>query len=70
MSFLILTKTQADAVRGESSPEHLLMPIELADGKFCLPARVLDDAAHASKHDVLKNLPRQDAVAPKLVPED
>lgn len=70
MSFLILTKTQADAVRGESSPGHLLMPIELLDGKFCLPARVLEDDAHKSKHAILKTFPQQLTVIPKVIVEE
>lgn len=70
MSFLILTKAQADQIRGESSPENVLMPIELADGNFFLPARVLKDDAHASKHAMLKTFPQQSTVTPKVVAEE
>jgi len=69
MSFLILTKLQADAVRGETSPGALLAPVELANGTYCLPDRVLSDPAHASKHGVLNGFPRAETVIPKVVPE-
>lgn len=67
MSFIILTKEQADAVRGETTPGHALQPIEQEDGSFFLPARVLDAPEHASKRVLLVDLPRADFATAKVV---
>lgn len=61
---IILTATQADAVRGADSPGHALEPVLLADAiTYVLPVAVLDDPSHAAKHDYLAMLPERD-VAP------
>lgn len=67
--FIILTEAQADAVRGESSPDAWLVPVPLADGAtWVLPERVLSDPAHASRLEALITLPRR-AILPEEWPE-
>lgn len=70
MNFLILTQVQADTVRGEASPGYVLAPIELADGSYCLPARVLDEPGYAAHFELLAALPRVETVMPKPVEEE
>lgn len=67
--FLILTKAQADVVRGETEPGYALMPVECQDGTFALPDRVLTDEHHAAKWAVLGALPRVASITPKVVVE-
>lgn len=55
--YIVMTKAQADVVKGETSPGHALSPVLTADGTYILPYRVLEDEAHASKHAFLKSLP-------------
>ena len=48
MTHIILTKEEADKVRGITTPGHALDPVPLADGaSFILPLEVLSDPAHA-----------------------
>src|SRR5262245_61878703 len=56
---LLLTAEQAALVRGPSDidPTAVLDPVALADGRFALPASVLDDPAHESLHQMLGGLP-------------
>jgi len=70
MSFLIMTKQQADEVRGETIPYHCIMPIELADGTWTVNANVLTDPAHEGKRALLEILPRVETVTPKVVPDE
>lgn len=65
MSFLILTKEQADAVRGETVSGHALEPVELEDGTFALPDRVLADRFHAKKLSVLSKFQKVASVQVK-----
>ncbi len=44
---IILTKAEAEALRGMTSENTALDPVELKDGTFVLPAAVLTDPAHA-----------------------
>lgn len=60
---IILTKAQADAVRGKSTPTAALEPIEMADGTFALPAAVLADPAHARALAALRTRPRRQVAA-------
>ena len=47
-TFIALDATQAQKLRGITSPGHALDPLGLADGvTFILPLEVLDDPAHA-----------------------
>lgn len=64
MNMIVLNAGQANAVRGTTSPGHALAPVALADGAtWVLPADVLDDPAHASRHAELEILPRRDVAA-------
>ena len=49
--FIVLTKHQAAAIRGETVEGHKLDPMPLADGEtFVLPETVLHDPAHTYRH--------------------
>ena len=56
---LLLTAEEADQVRGPSAidPAAVLEPVALPDGRFALPATVLDDPAHEPYHEMLGGLP-------------
>ena len=56
---IILTKEQADAVRGVSAPGHELDPIPLEDGTFILPDAVLDSPVHAKHRALLAPLEKR-----------
>lgn len=59
-TFIRLTASDADLVRGETSPGAWLVPVPLADGTtHILPERVLWDPAHAAAVPRLSGLPRQ-----------
>lgn len=47
MNNILLTKEQADKVRGRHGQYSALDPIALEDGRFILPIDVLDDKEHA-----------------------
>ena len=55
---IILTRTQANRVRGLSIEGHALAPAPLTNGTFALPESVLDDPAHARYRNVLNELPK------------
>ena len=57
MMMIILDAATAAAVGGGSRNGAALDPRPLADGDFALPARVLDDAAHADHHALLSTMP-------------
>lgn len=69
MSFITLTKAQADSVRGLSKVGEMLDPVEQKDGTFILPDVVLSDPAHAAKKSILQALPTKSAADNKVVPE-
>lgn len=54
---IILTKEQADNVRGLTKRGHALAPRLLADGTYALPERCKDDPEHAVHSAFLKALP-------------
>jgi hypothetical protein len=55
---IILTQTQADAVRGETTEGHALDPRALADGvAFVLSEAVLSDPSHLARREFLQTLP-------------
>ncbi|MDE1570161.1 hypothetical protein [Aquabacter sediminis] len=57
-SFIILNKAQGDAVRGITSEGHGLDPVRKLLSFYILPTRVLNDPAHAAKHEQLASLPQ------------
>lgn len=57
MECLILTKEQADKVRGKYGTYNELEPVPIKTGEFILPADVLDNNAFASVELILENLP-------------
>lgn len=68
---VILTASEADAVRGETSPGYYLTPRSLADGvTWALPARVLSDPAHESKWHLITALPQRTVTPEEWPPSD
>jgi hypothetical protein len=55
---IILTKLQANLVRGLTILGHALVPRPMTDGKFALPESVLDDPVHARFRPLLNALPK------------
>lgn len=62
--FVILTSSEADAVRGPTTPPAALNPIERAGGAFILSVAVLSDVAHESHWPFLADLPQMDSTDP------
>ena len=64
-TMILLTAGEAEAVRGPSGTvDHAaLAPVALIDGRFILPAAVLDDPAHAEHHAMLATLPTEEEEA-------
>lgn len=63
---IILTAEQAEMVRGESKPGHVLNPRPLKDGSYCLSEAVLDDPAHEKWRTTLDALPKRDVTPSEL----
>ncbi len=57
--YIVLTKVQGDAVRGQTSPMTALNPVETTDGDFILPVAVLSDPAHGARRGSITGLPRK-----------
>lgn len=55
---IILTKLQANLMRGLTMAGHALAPRPMANGKFALPESVLSDPAHARFRPILNALPK------------
>lgn len=57
MTFIILSSSQADHVRGSTGPESALAPVALASGtQWVVPVAVLSDPAHSEHHTYLSAL--------------
>jgi hypothetical protein len=56
---IILTKDEADKVRGNSDSGHAIEPILLTDGTFMLGEEVLSDPHHESVKAILEVLPKR-----------
>ena len=67
---IILNDTQADAIRGITSPGNALEPVALLSGEFVLPEAVLRDPAHAVYRDTLVVLPTRAVAAEEFPHED
>lgn len=68
---LLLTAEQAALVRGPSTidPDAILEPIALPDGRYALPAQVLDDPVHRPHHKMLGATPWASIDPAALVPQ-
>lgn len=62
MNCIVLTAQQAASIRG-ATKGAMLDPVALNDGSFVLPARVLDDPAHAAKLSALTGKPQRNVAA-------
>lgn len=57
---IVLTKAQADAVRGESEPYHRIEPRQLDQTpRYIVGEQVLDDPRHATKRSTLAGATRR-----------
>lgn len=61
MALIVLTKAQADAIRGKSSPFAAIEPVELKDGTFMVGDEVLADPAHIQRVKSIEALPKVSA---------
>lgn len=66
--FILLTAAEADQVRGPTTPPAALMPVERQGGVYILGVEVLDDPAHAGRHEYLAALPQLDDSDPAFPP--
>jgi len=56
--YIVLDAAGVAEVRGPTEAGHALEPVPLADGvSFVLPAEVLEDPAHAARHELLAQAP-------------
>jgi hypothetical protein len=60
MCIIFPSRGAAQAFHGLSVPGHALWPRRLKNGDYALPARVLDDPAHLSRHSGLQGFPQRD----------
>lgn len=60
---IVLTKAQADAIRGHSSPFAAIEPVALKDGTFMIGEEVLTDPAHTARIQSIKALPKVERTA-------
>ena len=58
--WIILTREQAEAIRGKHGVYSELYPIELIDGSYGLPPEVLTDEDLDDVRDYLSSLPVED----------
>lgn len=68
MDMLVLTAGEAEAIRGETSPGHVLNPIVLTDGRYVLPLAVLDDPSHSQAWPYLAAHSTVEDIAADLFP--
>ena len=68
MPWIILTKVQANQVRGLTVQGHALCPLLLADRNFAINANVLNDLYHDRYWQILSGLPQQANLPPLLDP--
>ena len=68
MAFIVLSKAEAEALRGKTGDFTALDPQELKDGTFILPAAVLTDPAHAKVLGDRKRESRVDVFAKSARP--
>lgn len=47
--YIILSRAERDAIRGNSSAHAAIEPIELKDGTFVISDQVLDDPDHSQR---------------------
>jgi len=59
MECLILTKAQADGLRGKYGKYSELEPIPIKSDEYVLPSDVLNDDAFISVKHILLNLPKR-----------
>ena len=69
--YIILDAVAAATVRGPTQAGHSLEPVLLADGvSFALPAAVLADPAHTTRHALLASAPQREVVADEWKAEE
>lgn len=62
MAYIILTKTERDAIRGNSSAFAAIEPVLLKDGTYVIGDEVLADPAHTQRVKLVANLDKKTTV--------
>lgn len=62
IQLIILTKAEADAIRGRSSAFAAIEPVALKDGTYMIGSEVLADAAHTQRVKLVANLDKKPMV--------
>lgn len=63
MAYIILTKTERDAIRGNSSAFAAIEPVALKDGTYVIGDEVLADKAHTQRVKLVANLDKKMTVS-------
>ena len=58
-NYIIISKEQADKIRGRHGKYSALEPIEFPDGNFAIPERLLDDPEFDDIKDTLKKYQKE-----------
>lgn len=69
ITVIILTKTQAQTVRGTYNEIASLEPVPIGDGRYFLPLAVLTDPNFAEVHEVLSSFPVEEVTIIQEEPE-
>lgn len=61
-NYIIISKEQAEAVRGRHGKYSALEPVEFPDGKFAIPERCIDDPEFADIKVILQKYQKEEIV--------
>lgn len=61
-NYIIISKEQADAVRGKHGKYSALEPVLFPDGKYAIPEKVLDDPEFADILPILKKYQEEEEI--------
>jgi hypothetical protein len=67
---IILTKEQANEVRGNTGAGSALDPVKLKSGEYVLNEAVLSDPAHSMLHEFLNTLPTREVTKDEIEQDD
>lgn len=58
-NYIIISKEQADAIRGRHGKYSALEPVEFPDGNWAIPERIIDDPEFDDIKDTLKKYQKE-----------
>jgi len=61
-NYIIISKEQAEAVRGRHGKYSALEPVEFPDGKFAVPERCIDDPEFADIRETLQKYRKEEII--------